>query len=243
MRQRDGGELRERRLMTTRERRWNTVNYALIVAVAMLLFWNVLRFVQEREDKEAAQSNAVTLAEQVRAACEDPTVGEFHELDPICVQAEDIVENPTAPIATGLTATQVQIALVDFCASHDDCRGKEGDPGVSPPPLPLNQAQVNAAVATYCTEHLEDCRSIIPGLTGDPGQDGQPGADAPSPTQEQVNAAVATFCTVNPDVCRSLIPGPAGSVCPDGYQQIEFIIDESPPVGLPVGTYLICSKL
>lgn len=195
----------------------------LIIAVALLLFWNVIRFLQEREDKEAAQSNAVTLADQVRAACEDPTVNEFSELDPICRQAEDIVANPVQPIVVGPTLDQVRTALVEYCLDQpSQCVGRSG---VSPPDTPEVQ-----------DSEVQDLEIQDP-----EAQD--PEVDDPDPNDPEAQDPEVDDPEIqDPEVQDPEIDDPE-MVCPDGSAPFEFTIDESPPVGLPAGTYLICLKL
>lgn len=215
MQQQDGGGRRAWRLMTTREqRRWNALNYVLVVAVAVLLFWNVARFVQEREDKEAAQSNAVTLAEQVRAACKDPASSEFTELDPICRQAEKIVENPAQPIIVGPTLDQVREALVAYCLDQpgETCVGRAGRSPADAPELQDPELQ---------DSELQDLELQDPEVN-DPDPD-DPDPDDPEAQDPEIQ---------DPEM-----------VCPDGSAPFEFTVDGSPPIGLPAGTYLICLKL
>lgn len=148
--------------------------------------------------KGTAEAGA-DLADQVKAACENPTVNVPPEID--CGKADDLIsEAPTSvkgdkgdqgEPGPPPSDAQVALAVASYCAGGA-CDGENA-----------TQAQVSAAVAQYCNSRGQ-CRGPD-GDKGDTGDTGATGEQGPPPSDAQVASAVAAYCSTRND-CR----GPAG---------------------------------
>lgn len=183
----------------------------LIIALALIalaLALVALYFFWVSYSGQKSQADAGTnLAEQVRAACLDPT-RVTDELEDLCDDAEEVVKSAPAPA------------------------GPQGE--VGPPGPPPSDSQVASAVALYCEGGRCDGRSVTPsqvaeavaaycnargecrGPGGEDGSDGQDGATGdrgepgPPPTAEQISSAVSTYCSAQPGGSCQGPTGPAG---------------------------------
>lgn len=122
-----------------------------IMAVLLLcvvgVVWLLVNREQVRAEAETTAANAVSLAEQIQAECEDPAV----DVDlQICRQAEDIADEPTEPVP-GPVGPQ----------GPEGPQGPRGFTGVEGPPGPVGPAGAQG----------------LPGGVGPAGATGADGAD------------------------------------------------------------------
>lgn len=192
-------------------------------AVATLLLGRYAGDAAERADavtaqRDGAAEQALTLAEQVEAACDAGTLGP--PLSNACEQAEQIVAEPIPggpppsprPVTT-VIREEVPVSLVrsvaegiirsevlpDVTAATAARVGPAVTAAVGAcvasgecvgPSVPTEQVTsiVTAAVAAVCADG--GCQ----GEPGPPGVDGAPGVPGSPPSDEQVAAAVAAYC-------------------------------------------------
>lgn len=204
------------------------VLFVCFFAVLGISAWNVFG------DARDSANQGLTLAEQVKAACEDPNQAASLE---ICNTADEVIEDAPSTVTgeagpqgetgdTGETGSQgppgddgedgpppsnsqVQRAVALFC-STGRCNGADGRNATA--------SQVALAVRTYCNSNGE-CRGPAgtpgtdgnDGASGATGPEGQQGPQGPGPTDGQILAAVEAYCSSN-NGCR----GPQGEPGTDG---------------------------
>jgi hypothetical protein len=167
----------------------------LSLVVAAWAAWEAYKPVKEQAQR------ATSLAQQVKAACADPTTVTSPDLKSLCNQASAVVSKaptvvqgapgpegspgpsgPPGPAGPAPSTSQVASAVALYC-QNNGCKGKDGKNAT--------QEDVTAAVSMYC-DSRGDC-------AGPRGQNGSP------PTDAQIQSAVSTYCS-NHDSCQ----GPAG---------------------------------
>lgn len=168
--------------------------------------WATISPIVIQKDAAAVQSNAKSLGELVTEVCAKGGAAAA-ELGPngACVKAAEVqgqapIAQP-APLDPGALRQAARAEVVAYCASHNGCRGADGqtpdfdlivDAVVAKIPAPqkgadgadATAAQVADAVAGYCGQASEPCR-------GAPGTNGQNGQDGKTPT-----------CVSEPSECR-----------------------------------------
>lgn len=185
----------------------------LLGGIAVLLLGMLLwDSVASKDDAEQARTETLSLAQQVRAACDAGGAAE-RELDSIgaCASAATAaigapaVEQPVIQVATD---DQVRAQVTSYLRDNPPQDGRTP-----------STAEVDAAVSRVCD--AIGCR----GLDGDDGASGQDGANASDeqvaqqvatfcgenngclPTQDQINEAVRIYCSAQPSPCV----GPQGA--------------------------------
>lgn len=207
----------------TRQRFIENIALALVAVVAVVALGVALHVAQARA--VSAESSAVSLAQQVQAACESQGSLDIEGRD-LCDQADAVVEDPAAPPvpqdgkdgkdAPPLTSAQVQGAVEALC-SRETCA------------VPPTMAQVTQAVTTLLA-------------TGDyDGKDGDDGKDAPLPDPGELQAlatqAVLAYCESGPQ-CDPGQDGDDGPTADD--VQAMVAIEVGRQVGAAVAEH--CAK-
>lgn len=185
------------------------LSIALLITAGVAFYFG---YTDTRNQAEAGTS----LAEQVKAACDNPNK-DAADLGNLCNNADSVIDSgksvgikgdkgdPGVPGEPGPepSAAQVANAVAVYCAGAR-CRGSDGA-NASP-------RQVAAAVGLYC-----NARGKCAGPDGSAGVDGSDGATGPQgapPTGDQIAAAVAAYCD-NRGNCRGPV-GPKGDTGQDG---------------------------
>jgi hypothetical protein len=203
--------------------------WAFFVAALMIIAgigWNIYMQYSATQDKNTAQANSQTLAQDIQTICKAQGKLLLDDRD-LCAKADKVQDNPTEeiPPAKGEpgrppTAEEIRAVVTEYC-SDGKCQGADGR---TPSP-----ADVAKAVADYCSSGV---------CTGARGQDapdvtavqlasavaeycsagvcvGPAGQGGPPPTNEQISAAVADYCQTGactgPAGADSTVPGPAGA--------------------------------
>ena len=223
-----------------RQDKWRTaaalLGLALVIAIAWAM-WSANSTSQDRAESEALRASAekarasseviqkLSLAQQVVAACADPTTAT--DLGTLCARSAVIVkQGPKGDPGVNATTAQIEGAVAVYLTDNPPAPGRDGK---SPDPAVVT-AQIRAAVVAYASTHLPD-----DGIDGRPGVDGTPGTDGaastvpgPGPTNAQVSAAVKAYCDAN-DFCR----GPAGPPGPRGPAGQPAPTPEPTPTTVP----------
>jgi len=214
----------------TRDRVWPVVSVLAMVGAAASLVVAVLNGSAQRGDKEAAQGELSSLAEQVQAACQqDPVTARKILGADACGKSKEIVERPPAE------------------------KGDRGDPGATGPRGPQGEMgprgpagpQGVAGQSPGCLILVSKCQGSqgprgFQGLTGAPGVAGVDGTDGVD-GRDGVDGADGATGEQGPKGDQGIQgpagqqgpPGPAGPSCPDGSTlQKQQIVTKDQPTGV-----------
>lgn len=169
------------------------LSFLLVVGVGWIIFDRE----QAQKDEETATGNAVSLAEQVRQACDDTSVPTA-DLGDLCNRAQDVVEEPNEPVKgekgdpgedgqdgrgiTGATVTDGVLRLSYTDGSSRDVGRVQGQDGADGADGADGRSIVDAEVAgtalvlVFSDGSTETVGTVV-GADGQDGEDGQPGAD------------------------------------------------------------------
>ncbi len=207
--------------------RWVFLVAALMIIAG--LGWNVYMQVSTTADKNTAQANSQTLAQDIQSICDTQGKLLLDDRD-LCAKAVAVQEEPTEAIAPAKgepgrppSNDEIASAVAAYCAGGK-CQGVDGN---TPSPddvvravaqycgpnscmgvpgrdaAEVTFAQLAAVVTSYCATGA---------CTGPAGSDG---LNAAPPTDAQLVSAVETYCSTG--VCQgpagldSTVPGPAGA--------------------------------
>lgn len=217
----------------TRERVWPAVSVLAIAGAAAALVVAVLNGSEQRGDKEVAQSELSSLAEQVQAAClRDPVTARKILGADACGKSKEIVERPPAEKGD---------------PGEPGARGAVGPAGPQGPAGPRGPAgpQGIAGQSPGCLILVTKCqgpsgpRGIqgLMGATGDQGPQGEAGQTGPQgiqgeqgPVGEQGPKGEPGEQGPQGPAGPQGPPGPAGPSCPDGstLQRQQIVTTENP---------------
>lgn len=224
----------------TRERLWPAVSVLAMAGAAAALVVAVLNGSEQRGDKEAAQGELTSLAEQVQSACQrDPVTARKILGADACGKSKEIVERPPAekgePGATGARGPQ----------------GPAGPQGPTGPAGPVGP-QGAAGRTPPCVLLMGGCQGQDgkdgaagqdgqPGAAGVDGKDGAPGADGAQGEQgpkgdQGIQGPAGPQGPEGPQGPA----GPAGPSCEPGstLQKLQVITTEA-----PTGTWILACVL
>lgn len=170
---------RTEKFLVKRDRR-ALMRALLAVALLVSVGVNVGIWWQAQTRAENAEQTVVTFAQQVQDACDDGGLP-VHGRD-LCDRADQVVEDPAAPPVPA--------------------PGKDGDD--APPPT---DSQVADGVAAWFNTHdlsltagysTSMQTAVARYLSRNPPSAGEPGEDAPAPTDQQIATAAAAYLMAHP---------------------------------------------
>lgn len=202
-------------------RRTNLIAVVIAIAALIAAGYAIYEPYTVRQDAAAVQSQAKSLADQVAEACAKGGAAAA-QLGQACAKAAEVQGQPdvgqaTAQVDPELLRAAARAAVVDYCATRNQCRGSDGS-------TPNFDAIVNAVVAQ------------IPAP-----KDGHDGRDAPTPDWA---AQVAAYCGQANEPCRGPAgtkgetgdagatgatgaAGAPGPTCPPGYELHDAVITDT----------------
>jgi hypothetical protein len=198
-------------------RRGDWIRTVVLMLVVAWIIFREFQLAGAVQDEDQSRETAVSLAAQVQAECDDPTIG----VDlAICQQAEDIIEDPENGSIVTVTVP-----------------GEPGKPGRD-----ASAAQVAAAVDDQLLQVLRPL--IQPAVDEWFRTNPVPTSDL---SQSEIEAAFAAWLAANPIPVpedgadgRDGTDGRDGPACPNGATPQRFTYHGTANLGLPEGVYLIC---
>lgn len=201
--------------------RWAFLVLAVVIIVG--LGWTVYNQVSATADKNTAQSNAATLAQDIQTMCANQGKLMVDDRD-LCVKGEAVLQNPTGPIP-GPKGDQ-------GAPGKDGVDGATGPAGATGPTGPAGEPGKSGADSTAPGPAGKDgAASTIPGPQGPAGKDGAPGPTGPqgpagepgAPGADGANgkpaAAPSSFTFTylgTPYTCTPNPPGSSNYTCTSG---------------------------
>jgi type II secretory pathway pseudopilin PulG len=212
-----------------------------LIGAGVALVVSSMNATDQREDKEAAQTELVTLAEQNQAACKrDPAAAARILGAGVCSKTKQIVEQgppgtPGEPGARGPTGP----------AGKDGATGKTGPAGPpGPPGAPGRDGRTPGCLLLSSACVGAPGQSGADGADGANGTDGAPGKDGPpgppgADGKDGADGAPGKVGAPGKDGPPGP-PGPAGPSCPDGTTlRPKQIVTTDNPAGVTAYVCLV----